>query len=120
MKNKRTNGVVIRFILALTALAFSPQIANGASKTAPVVEISVDTGKVINTMRGGIGASWHAIENPIPVGHRGSAWGAYPPAEDEHAWQQIYRHASWTGTASKSNSASMSPSATGSSSIRRR
>jgi len=52
---------------------------------------------VINTMRGGIGASWHAIEKPIPVGHGGSGWGAYPPAEDERAWEQIYQHASWLG-----------------------
>ncbi len=48
-------------------------------------------------MRGGIGASWHAIEQPIPIGHGGSGWGAYPAAEDERAWQQIYRHASWLG-----------------------
>lgn len=48
-------------------------------------------------MRGGIGASWHAIEQPIAIGHGGSGWGAYPPAEDERAWEQIYRHASWLG-----------------------
>ena len=58
-------------------------------------------------MRGGIGASWHAMETPIPYGIRpptntyssdaGSGWGGYPPAEDERAWQQIYRHAEWLG-----------------------
>ena len=48
-------------------------------------------------MRGGIGASWHAMETPIPIGHGGSGWGAYPPAEDERAWQQIYKHAGWLG-----------------------
>ena len=58
-------------------------------------------------MRGGIGASWHAMETTIPYGvkhpvftsysHGGSGWGGYPPAEDERAWQQIYRHASWLG-----------------------
>lgn len=48
-------------------------------------------------MRGGIGASWHAIEEPIPIGNGGSGWGAYPPAEDERAWQQIYRYATWLG-----------------------
>src|ERR1019366_5571522 len=70
-----------------------------AAESQPLaqVEISVDTGKVINAMRGGIGASWHAIEEPIPVGHGGSGWGAYPVAEDDRAWQQIYRHAAWLG-----------------------
>jgi len=71
------------------------------------VVVTVDCGKVVNTMRGGIGASWHAMESPIPYGvkhpaftsysHGGSGWGGYPPAEDERAWQQIYRHASWLG-----------------------
>ena len=59
-------------------------------------------------MRGGMGASWHAIEEPIPYSdkphpvfgnksHGGSGWGAYPPAEDDAAWQQIDRHARWLG-----------------------
>jgi hypothetical protein len=52
-------------------------------------------------MRGGFGASWHAIEQPIPVegdhSHGGSAWGANPPAENNKAWRQIYRHADWLG-----------------------
>ncbi|HEY3324395.1 MAG TPA: polysaccharide lyase family protein [Planctomycetota bacterium] len=59
--------------------------------------ILIDCEKVINTMRGGIGASWHAIEEPIPIGHGGSGWGGYPPAEDEAAWAQIDRHARWLG-----------------------
>ena len=29
--------------------------------------------------------------------HGGSGWGGYPPAEDQRAWQQIYRHADWLG-----------------------
>ena len=53
-------------------------------------------------------ASWHAIEEPIPYSnkphpvfrlksHGGSGWGAYPPAEDDAAWQQIDRSARWLG-----------------------
>ena len=61
------------------------------------VRIQVDVATVLNTMRGGIGASWHAIEEPIPGTHGGSGWGAYPPAEDEAAWAQIDRHARWLG-----------------------
>ena len=65
------------------------------------VKIEVDAAKVRNTMRGGMGASWHAIEQPIPYkpgqSEGGSAWGANPPAENEAAWQQLYRHADWLG-----------------------
>lgn len=71
------------------------------------VVITINAAKVINVMRGGMGASWHAIEAELPCGFKepghkwfteaGSAWGAYPPAEDERAWQQIYRHADWLG-----------------------
>jgi len=80
------------------AVPFPLRPAENANSSPPAqVEITVDTGKIVNTMRGGIGASWHAIEQPIPIGHGGSGWGAYPPAEDDRAWQQIYRHASWLG-----------------------
>jgi hypothetical protein len=90
---------VVRLLTALIVTSLFPlRMAEGTKpKPAFPVEISVDTSKIVNTMRGGIGASWHAIEQPIPIGHGGSGWGAYPPAEDERAWQQIYRHASWLG-----------------------
>ena len=95
----RITRVARRFISLIAAAALFPlRVAEGIqSMPSSPVEISVDTSKIINTMRGGIGASWHAIEQPIPIGHGGSGRGAYPPAEDEHAWQQIYRHASWLG-----------------------
>lgn len=66
-------------------------------ETCNDIKLTVFFDKVINTMRGGIGASWHAVEYPIPFGNRGSVWGGYPPAEDDAAWAQIYRHASWLG-----------------------
>src|SRR5690349_1046511 len=50
------------------------------------VKLRVDADMVVYTMRGGFGASWHAIELPIPVqgdrSHGGSAWGGNPPAEE--------------------------------------
>jgi hypothetical protein len=65
------------------------------------VTLTVNPEAVIHTMRGGFGASWHAIERPIPVeknrSHGGSAWGANPPPEDAKAWRQICRHADWLG-----------------------
>ncbi len=78
--------------------------------TAPVladeVRVDIDSRSVLNTMRGGIGASWHAIEQPIstefdPVfgicRHGGSAWGGNPAAENNDAWQTLYHHAEWLG-----------------------
>lgn len=75
-------------------------IASVADEPGKLI-IHADARTVINTMRGGIGASWHAIEEPIPIvkgrSHGGSGWGGYPPAEDDAAWQQIDRHARWLG-----------------------
>jgi hypothetical protein len=92
---------------AVSAGPAQPVTGDASSPPAGAVLLSVDCGKVLNTMRGGIGASWHAIEAPIPYGvkhpvfsgysHGGSGWGGYPPAEDQRAWQQIYRHAQWLG-----------------------
>jgi hypothetical protein len=92
----RYASLSIAIFLVATPIRLSP--SESAQPQPPAhVEISVDTGKVLNTMRGGIGASWHAIEEPIPIGHGGSGWGAYPPAADDRAWKQIYRHAAWLG-----------------------
>jgi hypothetical protein len=91
--------MVHRLIVFLVAAAGFPAFLGHAFEAdrPRTVEISIDTSRIVSTMRGGIGASWHAIEAPIPIGHGGSAWGAYPPADDERAWQQIYRHAAWLG-----------------------
>ncbi|MEM6628030.1 MAG: hypothetical protein AAF694_00080 [Bacteroidota bacterium] len=56
--------------------------------------VQADYNTVIHQMKSGIGASWHAIEEPIQ-GHGGSAWGANPRPENEAAWESIYQHASW-------------------------
>jgi hypothetical protein len=86
--------------LLTTALTMRVSTLTRADQSEEVT-ISVDARQVRNVMRGGIGASWHAIETPIPVingrSHGGSGWGGYPPAEDETAWNQIYRHAEWLG-----------------------
>jgi hypothetical protein len=67
------------------------------------VRITVDAGRTVRTMRGGIGASWHAIEDS-KAGQRpdggmlaGSAWGANPPADDAKAWKDLTGHADWLG-----------------------
>ncbi|MCX6254929.1 MAG: cellulase family glycosylhydrolase [Bacteroidia bacterium] len=70
---------------------------------------TVFTDSVVHTMRGGIGASWHAISNigslenekyKYPVREEnplGSAWGGNPPLQDKKAWQQLCNHARWLG-----------------------
>lgn len=74
-----------------------------AIAAAPSREVTVEVGAaaVVRTMAGGIGGSWHAIEEPIPVvggrSHGGSGWGANPPAADAKAWAQVFRHADWLG-----------------------
>jgi hypothetical protein len=101
-------AVCVTVPAAQTGSENQTQASSGPSAAAsgPVL-VTVDCGKVINVMRGGMGASWHAIETPIPYGvkhpvfdsysHGGSGWGGYPPADDERAWQQVYRHADWLG-----------------------
>lgn len=72
-------------------------------------EINVDATQIIYTMKGGMGASWHALHHDIPlenekykypvreIAPRGSAWGGNPPADDTSGWSQIKNHASWLG-----------------------
>ncbi len=88
---------LVFFIFVCAALSAVGLPAAAADR----VEIVVDTASALHTMRGGFGASWHAIEQPIPYGagftHGGSAWGGNPPADNESAWQQIVRCADWLG-----------------------
>ena len=91
-------------LAAMLALAGA---SSARASEAGTITACVDCGRVVNTMRGGLGASWHAMETPIPYGVKGptrqcyteagSGWGGYPPAENERAWQQICRHAEWLG-----------------------
>lgn len=88
--------------------------------SAELPEIKVDVAQVRHTMRGGMGASWHAIgskdwhelpghnkeykyslsdpaQGNTPRRARGSAFGGNPPVTDQTAWKQIKQHASWLG-----------------------
>jgi len=72
--------------------------------------IQVDAADRIHTMKGGMGASWHAISADLPLDNekytikaretgaaRGSAWGGNPPVSYTKAWEQLKDHASWLG-----------------------
>jgi len=74
-----------------------------------MLRIEVRTREKLHTMRGGIGASWHAMSRDAPlererydypvrlVNPRGSGFGGNPPVTDEAAWKQIEAHAEWLG-----------------------
>lgn len=91
--------ITVLWILLLWLVVWLPL----AAQTDPTIRIRVNAGEVVRTMQGGIGASWHAIETPIWGREAngdpwsGSVWGANPPADDDPAWQQLYRHAAWLG-----------------------
>lgn len=71
--------------------------------------LKVDSKFAIHTMKGGIGASWHALVKDVPLDNdkydypvrhinpRGSAYAGNPPLNDTAAWNQLYKHAQWLG-----------------------
>lgn len=50
-----------------------------------------------HSLRCGLGACWHAIEQSSDPTYAGSAWGGNPPADDARAWERLYELADWTG-----------------------
>ena len=76
---------------------------------SPVFKIEINADEVLHTMRGGIGASWHAMSKDIPLENekydypvrfqnpRGSAYGGNPPVSETDSWDQMCRHATWLG-----------------------
>ncbi len=94
------------FLLLFSSLLLMAAPAAGSGQdAAPLpVSIQIEMQSPVRTLRGGLGASWHAIERPmIGTGEirqgalGGSAWGGNPPADDEAAWRTLYRHARWLG-----------------------
>jgi len=103
-KYKHLPWLLIAMLLPLCAPA---QPASTADNRAAA--ITVDFAKPVHTMRGGIGASWHAI-GPTPyyypdlIGRnnrtcRGSAFGGNPPLTPKYepAWNDLVHQAKWLG-----------------------
>lgn len=98
-------------ILFLIVLSFNlTGLTYGAlSSETEKAAVHVDVSQKMHTLRGGLGASWHAISREIPLvteGYnwlpegntpRGSAYGGNPPVSNRKAWKQITGHASWLG-----------------------
>ena len=71
--------------------------------------VNVDLSNVEYTMKGGIGASWHAISKEIALHNekysikareknpRGSGYGGNPPLSYTTAWDQLKNDARWLG-----------------------
>jgi hypothetical protein len=98
----RARSTLVLGALLATAVAPLP------SSTDPLA-ITVDTSRTRYAMRGGIGASWHAMSLDVPldnekfdypvrmVNPRGSGWGGNPPLSNAAAWRQLGEHASFLG-----------------------
>lgn len=75
---------------------------NNCAKTGEtLVKVAIDTKKSISNFSQGIGASFHAIENPILITEDrtwgGSVWGANPKPDDEASWEKVLHYADWLG-----------------------
>ena len=101
---KNPHQKITHVFLCMSAILFLG--CNTSSK--PDVEVRVDVSQVRHTIRGGMGASWHAIIKEFPLENekykyqvigtpRGSAWGGNPPVADSAAWRQVKQYASWLG-----------------------
>ncbi len=94
-----------RIVILLIGLSLLTQ----CKKHETMTELKVYPSEIIHTMKGGIGASWHAISRDLPLENekylfkareicpRGSAFGGNPPVSDSLLWNSIKEHASWLG-----------------------
>lgn len=83
-------------LLLSTFFLFS--CSNSSKKTDMKIDISDN---VINTITQGVGASIHAIEEPVlivdGISWGGSVWGANPDPDDDERWAKVFHHIKWIG-----------------------
>jgi hypothetical protein len=98
-------AVTIPGVLADVPQAGSTATVNGpaagvAGKPVPV-RIHIDGGEPVHWMKGGIGASIHAVAAELPRNPvtgdswAGSEWGGNPGPDDVQRWEELFRHAEW-------------------------
>ena len=106
---KKNQTYSIHILLIIVALFVS---ANSYAQKSDA-EINVDVSRINHTIKGGMGASWHAIckdiSKELPIENkkylyparedapRGSAHEGNPPVSHKNAWRQIKDYASWLG-----------------------
>lgn len=67
------------------------------------VRIHITAGEPVHWMKGGIGASFHAVAAELPydkardLAWAGSEWGGNPEPGDEKHWDELFKHADWLG-----------------------
>lgn len=98
-KTSKLAGRIIMVIILVTLSIFPAHLQwsdsiNAAMTTA---NITIDLSYITNTMRCGLGASWHAMDGPINHPNGGSGWGGVPAWDDTARWTQIKNHANWLG-----------------------
>ena len=78
-------------------------ILDGVGKPVPV-KIHIAAGEPVRVMRGGIGASFHAVSADLPgiIPSGGGSWsgsesGGNPEPSDDRRWEELFRHAEWLG-----------------------
>ncbi|MGH9617878.1 MAG: cellulase family glycosylhydrolase, partial [Acidobacteriaceae bacterium] len=65
--------------------------------------IHIAAGTPVRAMRGGIGASFHAVSADLPgLKPAGDSWsgsesGGNPDADDDKHWDELFKHAEWLG-----------------------
>jgi hypothetical protein len=82
---------------------------NDISINGHQLTLKIDDQKVTHQMKGGIGASWHALIHEMPfdnskydyparfIGNRGSAYAGNPSLLNTSGWNQVCDHAKWLG-----------------------
>jgi len=100
--------ILARNLSYLFLIFISANLGSVAQSTNRL-NIHVDAQQVTHQMKGGIGASWHALIHDIPLNNekydypvrfinsRGSAYAGNSPLSDTAAWKQLNKHASWLG-----------------------
>ena len=94
---------------AMAASGESASQAQGASAGFGVAgkpfpaKITIAAAEPVRTMRGGVGASFHAVSAELPRNKEtgsswaGSEWGGNPEPSDTRHWDELFKHAEWLG-----------------------
>ncbi|MGD0482926.1 MAG: hypothetical protein ABSA42_22355 [Terracidiphilus sp.] len=98
-------------IVGHAAIAESPrgpsqsrlQRASDGAENPIAAKLVIAATEPVRVMRGGIGASFHAIDATLPGmtpsggSWSGSAWGGNPGPDDDRRWEELFKHADWLG-----------------------